>query len=521
MEKIKFNLLENGWIPCSMLNNEFKLLSIKEALFKADQILDISSNNPLAPISIYRLLLAILHRNFGPKDRKEWVSIFKRGMWDKNILETYFNVWTQKFELFNKAGDRFYQTEIPEISNKTPITKLNHALSSGNNAALFDHNWDSDITPISVEEVAQLLVTFQCFAVGGGKSVPFYFSHAPLISSICVMLKGRNLFETLMLNFIRYDNDHPFVQSNKREDIPFWERTDKKLNKNKDGRYPNGYLDYLTWQSRRIWLIHEIQNGKITVKEVYMAQGEKVIDEWAEDPQMVYKLDEKNKKIPIKLNPDRHVWRDVEALLRLNDSGSKFVSPIAINWISMLMQMDVLSAASRYNLEVFGLCNDPKKAARILSWNRSSIPLPLKFLEDQSLVENIKAFIQKCEKIENILNKTLYFFGKDYLFPESQTLSTNQRNKVKEFVGNYQISTRYWNRIEQYFYAFMKKIALYSGFDKRMEILKEYINNNIIKTARDLFSIINKNFREDLRALKPLIQNKGFFMKQLQDIKQN
>ncbi|MFW9989857.1 MAG: type I-E CRISPR-associated protein Cse1/CasA, partial [Candidatus Odinarchaeota archaeon] len=171
-ENISFNLLDNPWIPCKTVSNEFKLLSIKEILFNPSDILEITSENPLISISIYRLLLAILHRNFGPKDKNTWANIYKKGQWDIEVLESYFEHWHHRFELFSEPENRFYQIDLPEIDKKTPISKLNHAISSGNNVALFNHSWDSEINPVRVEEGAQLLIAYQNYAVGGGNSIP-------------------------------------------------------------------------------------------------------------------------------------------------------------------------------------------------------------------------------------------------------------------------------------------------------------------------------------------------------------
>lgn len=520
MNKISFNLLEDSWVPCEMRSKEFKMLSIKDVLFNANNILEISSDNPLIVISIYRLLLAILHRNFGPKNKVEWKAIYNAGKWDKNALEQYFIKWKQRFDLFNEPENRFYQIKPPEITNKTPITKLNHAMTSGHSTALFDHNWDSNISSMNAEDTAQLLVAFQNFAVGGGKSSPFNYSHAPLISSIIILLKGKDLFETLMLNFIRYDQHHPFVKSEDYKDMPFWERNDKSLHKEKAGRFPHGYLDYLTWQSRRIWLIPMLEDGKIKVKYMFMAQGEKLKVEWKKDPQMVYKLDNKNQLKSINFIPDRQVWRDTEALLRLNDSDSKFISPKAINWVSIFVSEKIIPPSRRYNLGLYGLCNDPSKAAKIVSWHRSNIPLPLKYLEDPSLVDNVKSFVEKCETVGRILNSTLYFFGKAYLFPDESSLNRNQQNKINDFIQNYQIRIKYWNLIEKYFYKFMEEIAQEPDFEKRQSIIKKWVNEHILKTARDLLNTVKINIRSDPRALKPYIQNVGYFFKHSHSLKQ-
>ena len=242
MKKISFNLLDDPWIPCKMMSNEYKMLSIKEVLYHSQEIFEINSENPLIMISLYRFLLAILHRNFGPNNRENWIQIYKKGEWDKNVLDQYFTRWHHKFELFNEPEHRFYQIEIPEISKTTPITKINHALSSGNNAALFDHTWDSEVIPMNIEYVAGLLVAFQNYAVGGGRSIPYNYSHAPLISGMSILIKGSYIFETLMLNLIRYDDNHPFKILKESGDIPFWEKDNKFLSEDKKGRNPWGAL---------------------------------------------------------------------------------------------------------------------------------------------------------------------------------------------------------------------------------------------------------------------------------------
>ncbi len=516
MNEISFNLIKDPWLPCKMKSNEFMLLSIKDALFNAKGIIEITSDNPLIIVSLHRLLLAILHRNFGPKNRNEWKAIYQTNEFDQKILKDYFEDWMQKFELFNEPEHRFYQIKVPEIGNLTPVTKLNPALSSGNASALFDHNWDSIIYPMEVEKVARLLVAFQNFSLGGGKSIPFYYSSGTLISCIIVLLKGANLFETLMLNLIRYDKEHPFSQSETHEDIPFWERHDKSLYEEKEGRFPYGYLDYLTWQSRRVWLIPQESEGKITVKEMYMAQGEKLSDDWYEDPQKIYVLNDKNKRIPLQLRSDRKVWRDAESLLRLNKKGNNYISPKAVNWISSLAERNIIPFSKKYNMEIYGLDSN---RAKVDSWHRSYIPLPLNFLKDQKLVNNVKSFIDKCEEVEKILVDTVKYFIKAYFFPEKESLNKNQWNKVKEYLGGLQIRIQYWNMIESYFYKFIEEIAQEPDYQEQLKINTKWITKKVIKAAKGLLNSIKENSKDDPRALKPIIQKFGYFFKNVQNIK--
>ena len=81
-----------------------------------------------------------------------------------------------------------------------------------------------------------------------------------MISGFSVLANGENLFETLALNLVIYDsaNNKPIVSVSDGKDIPFWEREQSLTQSSieeKDGTFPLGYLDYLTWQSRRIKLI--------------------------------------------------------------------------------------------------------------------------------------------------------------------------------------------------------------------------------------------------------------------------
>ncbi|KKN15998.1 hypothetical protein LCGC14_0980400, partial [marine sediment metagenome] len=339
-------------------------------------------------------------------------------------------------------------------------------------------------------------------------------------SGLVVFLRGDNLFDSLMLNFLRYDDQHPFKKNEESVDIPFWEREEKKLHEDKNGRYPNGYLDYLTWQSRRIWLLPFEENGNILIKYVYLAQGEKVKSDWKEDPLKAYFIDDKNERKLIKLLSDRRVWRESESLLRISDVSGKKIPPKTINWISIFVQKGIIPLSKQYSLEIYGICNDPKKAAKIINWDKSYIPLPLKFLEDKTLVDNVREFLEKSRQAESILNKTLFLLVKAYLFSQDTNLSTIQGNKVSDFIKNYQISIRYWNQLEKYFYQFMDEIAQESDFDKRQEIIKYWVNEKIVKAVTNLLNIIKQSIVNNPRGLKSFIQTKGYFFKNIQNLKQ-
>ena len=53
----RFNLLDEGWIPCVMNTGPVEELGIRDTLLRAGRIRRISDPSPLITISLHRLLL--------------------------------------------------------------------------------------------------------------------------------------------------------------------------------------------------------------------------------------------------------------------------------------------------------------------------------------------------------------------------------------------------------------------------------------------------------------------------------
>ena len=63
---ISFNLIDEPWIPC-ILDGTRVELGLRDVLAQAQQLREIRGDSPLETASLHRLLLAVLHRIFGPK----------------------------------------------------------------------------------------------------------------------------------------------------------------------------------------------------------------------------------------------------------------------------------------------------------------------------------------------------------------------------------------------------------------------------------------------------------------------
>ena len=74
----EFNLVDQPWIPCLQRDGgKPQELSLRDTLIGAHEIRELFDNSPLVTVSLHRLLLAILHRNFGPASFGEWKELWQ------------------------------------------------------------------------------------------------------------------------------------------------------------------------------------------------------------------------------------------------------------------------------------------------------------------------------------------------------------------------------------------------------------------------------------------------------------
>lgn len=139
-------------------------------------------------------------------DEQAWFELWTEGQFDAKQCDEYFAKYADRFDLLS-ADRPFYGHPITDTENLSPLTRLQHAAASGNNAALFSHTLDEQPTVPSLAEAARSLVCAQSAALGGGVAKPFNLSHAPLVGGAVFWIRGvadteASLFRALMLNLV-------------------------------------------------------------------------------------------------------------------------------------------------------------------------------------------------------------------------------------------------------------------------------------------------------------------------------
>jgi CRISPR system Cascade subunit CasA len=544
-----FNLIDDKWIPCIMPDGRQEEKNLKEVLSQAGEIKEIFDSSPLVTTALHRLLLAVLHRNFGPGTEGEWQIMWHegKGEWQRGKLSDYLTEWRHRFDLFSEKHPFYQCASLPFSvadskgklkSYEKPIANLIHELSSGDNATLFDHTTESEPKAVSAAEAARLLVAFQSFAVGGlitrlegeGPSA----NNAPLVKGAVVLAKGKNLFQTLMLNLHRYnrDDEEPFYLE--RDDAPVWERDEET---NAQDRPPKGYLDLLTWQSRRVKLHPEQdESGQAIVRWVVIMKGNQFPDNFSlhqKEPMLAFRKVRKPGKgqdpwPPVAFEEDRALWRDSLALFHsIEDERAR---PKIMSWLHDLSVNGVIPLSTTYDLSIMGLVTSK---AKISLWRHERLPLPLVYLEDEKLIAKLKealdmseyggrllgpGFVEVAIKGNNVRLPSPMRVLAQELLPQDQKGLVDP-NAVKSFIDSLSPARPYWARLGMSFNRLVGELAK----DKSAEgeygaTVLPWWAGEVRLAARQAFEEATNSFDRSGRLIKAVTKARDEFDRRLNTI---
>ncbi len=483
-----FNLVDEPWIPVIWGDGRPDELGLRDVLLSSHQLSEVVAPSPVITASLYRLLLALAQRVLGLEKEQDWPALWNLTEFPTDTFNAYLDHWGPRFELFHESRP-FYQSTEDEVreSAAKPISKLCQEASSGNNPLVFDHSFDDDPVPLSYAEAARVLIATQAYALGGGVSKPFNFSHAPLIAGALVLLKGSNLQETLLLNLLPYNTQGPIPGDEK--DCPAWER-DQLLPAEK--RAPHGYLDYLTWQSRRLLLIPE--HG--VVRGVHLLQGSAVSSDSLVDAMMaVHRRDDTKGFLPLRFQEERGLWRDAHVLLA--ESGELHRRPQTLEYLAERQERIAQSGLPVW-LDVIGLCTDQ---AKVNYWRHERMPLPLAYLRDEELAGNVQLLVDDAEAGASALGSALWTLATRMLAPDSDSPEGRSPDKevVRKLRDSFPSRRHFWAGLEPPFYEHFTRLP-----DAPDETLDEW-RDVVRRMAREALRVTTANLDGSARALKAAV----------------
>jgi len=376
-------------------------------------------------------------------------------------MEAYLAKWRHRFDLFD-AERPFYQADHPTIQ-PNPVGDLLHELCKAD--TFFDHRTGDGIV-LSPPEAARHLVAAQAFGRWMLKGVYGQLPFGTCARGIIFFAKGATLFEDLALNLIRYPTRGDVMPCVEGSDVPSWEMDDPFEPKR---TLPFGYLDYLTWLSRRVLLVPAQQDGRVFVRFAKIAPGLRMTDDMR-NPAMQHKNRKKRGwKSWLAFSEDRALWRDSATILQLPPSqgheGEDLCPPAVLEWLATLVSNGELNVNQSRRLAGMGMAGDLNQY-RVHFYRREELPLPLDYLKDQkgrNLVYHLDQAITLAENAWHQLWGALSSLAVEVLFhKEAQALSEAERDQRNAMLTSWGAERHYWAALELPFYTFIQDLPAHT-----------------------------------------------------------
>ncbi|NUP98646.1 MAG: type I-E CRISPR-associated protein Cse1/CasA [Armatimonadetes bacterium] len=454
----RFDLLTAPWLPCRRRAGAVEEISLRELLAQPRDWQDLSCSSPLTYAALLRLLVALLQAAFrGPERNRERAQWLAEG-WDTGRLEDYLARWADRFDLFSPEHP-FYQDPAFTLETADSIARLAPELASGNNATLFDHTLDQEPPALTPAEAARWAVTHQLFGLGGGKGprsnygTHAYASHAPTATGVTLLVRGEDLFETLVLNLV------PPAQRPALWGTAIWERDFPPPGR----RQPDGLLDCLTWPNRSLRLLPEEEAGRLVVRRVYTAQGSifPTDGSWR-DPYFPFRST-KEGSVPLRMEAGRALWRDSGALLGFASRDEARREGTVAEQPLVLKQLGGLPNPSPvWSLRAVGL---DFNQSRINLWRTDSLELPAALLSEATaaeLVGSLAHAIQESEKVADALEDALDGLAERLLSPNSDVPGAREkadRKQVTALVEGWRVTALYWQALDGPYRDLLDRLA--------------------------------------------------------------
>jgi CRISPR system Cascade subunit CasA len=484
-----FNLIDERWIPVVSQDWQRFEISLAELFATWETLREIQADNPPTTLAIYRFLLAILHRAYqGPKNVDHWEEIQQDN--GKGAI-AYLNQWCDRFDLFHPEFPFMQDVSIDE--KDAGEVYLASVLHGNNTSTVFchEHQWSS--AALAIPEAARLVLRLHNFDTGGRKTgATDSAAVLPMMDAANVLVRGNTLYETLLLNLMEYDPARDKPSPVTGDDLPCWERAYQKPKE----RIPAGYIDYLTYQWRRVKLFTQ----ESQVVRVALHPGDRVpkgvsTSQW--ECGVAY-IKAKNGLMTVRLKHERSLWRDSAVFLQSSDETSS--RPRILDWVAILKAEEVL-VESNLHLQILGLNVDNAKP---LGWSGQQFSAPIAYLTDKNLWQCLSQAIQRTEDHQQIFRS---FRGSPY-----QALAEAlNNNDAGSFAATLDGESRYWTTLDRIFQQLLKelpedKTVDGNGITYGITQLPEW-TKTVQKAARHAFteSIASiRNYEARAKALRAL-----------------
>jgi len=483
---MSFNLTTEKWIPVVSSDWQRQEVSLIELFETWEQWREIQAENPPTTLALYRLLLAILHRAYlGPTDVDHWLEI---GEDNGEEAIAYLQEFADCFDLLHSEKP-FMQDLALSKNEPSPIYNFSVLQTS---ATVFSHAHSWSREQVSLGEVSRILVRLQAFDVTSLRG--FYppqskgnrsAANTTTINAANLLIQGKDLKQSLLLNLIRYDPEADEPSAVRGEDLPTWEMgyigTPQKL-------IPNGFIHYLTYPWRRLLVF---ANGEC-VTQIAITMGDSLPDtisaaQW--ECHIPYKQVDKETK-PLRLSLNRQLWRDADCFLQSSETSNP---PRIVNWLANIHEGD------RLYFQVFGFSADKAKP---LGWTVEQLAVPRLYLSDRKLWETLKIAIEFAETHRQIFRSfrgSPYYVLAESLNPDS-TRGDAISGQAGQLASSLDGESRYWLTLDRLFPLLLDDLI--RDTEVGIDGIKRYGQTKIPEWKKQVQESARQAFEDSIQAIR-------------------
>ena len=426
METMEFNLLQERWVRVRTQDCTVQEVSLTDALLHAHAYVDLAGEMPTQDVAMLRLQLAVLHTVFSrvdgngvpapfeePRDAlQRWGELWQLGHFPEQPIRDYLDKWQDRFWLFHPERP-FWQ--VPEVRNGIEFggKKLNGERSeSGHTVRLFQNVSGGECEKLTYAQAARWLVYLNGYDERGGRPKA---GNKPrhgvgwLGQIGFIIVKGKNLFETLMRNMVLAEREEDLLEEQK----PCWELNQIRTEQSTEVPMPWNAAELLTLQSRRIILKRSLDMKGVAGYELLGGDYIEPRDAFSEKMTIWRRVSKENEKrvyMPQQHDPSRQLWREFPAIL--NKESHK---PGVLNWNLQLQNKGILSRKEQIVFQIVGVRYDEQEASvKDCYTDQLSVQLELLNVLGRRWTERIEREVQNCmEAAEKIgqLDKGLKLAG--------------------------------------------------------------------------------------------------------------
>jgi CRISPR system Cascade subunit CasA len=506
-----FSLLDEPWIPVIYHDNRAARVSLLGMWDELHTIREIWYDSPTVVAVLHRLFMAIMYRampaQFNSLEHK--ADVLNKGEIAVDSIRHYLESHRDRFDLFHPTMP-FYQTVAlrdDPTKNHGPNTILRHSAIPH-----FDRSDDKKPLPILPAYAVLWLLEHQGYALGGRitNSADSVYA-AQLVNGLVVLLRGRNLFETLVCSMPVYNTDEelgnykPLPVSTDR---PAWESGAPTQMK----RMPYGWLDVLTWQSRRVLLLPEDASDGWVVRKVIVSGGYDLEDRVFRDPMQFMRHTKDGARL-LKLNTDRAMWRDLIPCLAWGQQIDAQTPYTQVDYPNALIEYEEMRNTHLYDdiqprLQILGIANDKSKMEL---WRQEVMSVSVNLFANDDMKVQLMNALKICTDGDSSVSSAFFRFaeamiargGDRAVRKEDCTALSNSLNWRVKYWGN--LESMYDHQIIQRLESILRQhatnpeqLALQSG-----EVIDAW-RTTLVRYAEQLYrsvaSASDGNSRE-LRAL--------------------